>query len=137
MSAPNHVALRAFIADHATALQAGDVDAVAEAMGLPQMIAHGAGTTFIEDDGQLVQWIDERLARWAAHDVTGVAATVETIEDLPDDAARVTSRWRLSDARGAEVTSFVAVDTLACDEGEWYFVVTDTAGEDAAWDGTH
>jgi len=49
----------------------------------------------------------------------------------------VTSHWRLIDASGVDLISFVAVDTLAADEGDWYFVVTDTAGEDAAWAGTN
>ncbi len=125
-------AIADFVAAHADAWNSADVDTIADALGLPQMIAHGLGTTFIEDDNELVRWIEERLARWEAHGVAGVSAVVETIEDLPDDAARVTSRWRLVDAGGAALLTFAAVDTLACDEGEWYFVVTDVAGEDAA-----
>ena len=130
-----HAALRDFIAAHAAAYARADVEAVADGMGLPQMIAHGTGTTFVEDDGQLDTWVEERLARWQEHGVAAVDATVEAIEDLPDDAARVTSRWTLAGAGGVVLAAFTAVDTLACDEGEWYFVVTDTAGEDAAWDG--
>ncbi len=130
----SHAAVADFIAAHADAWNSADVDAVADDIALPQMIAHGDGTTFIEDDAALARWIEERLARWEAHGVAGVAAVVETVEDLPDDAARVTSRWRLVDARGAALLTFAAVDTLAHDDGEWYFVVTDTAGEDdATW----
>ncbi len=123
-----------FIAAHAEAWNSADVDAVADDLALPQMIAHGDGTTFIEDDAALVRWIEERLARWEALGVAQVTAAVEAVADLPDDAARVTSRWRLADAHGATLLTFVAVDTLAHDDGEWYFVVTDTAGEDAAGD---
>ena len=126
-----HAAIRELLATQAAAWASGDVDAIAEAMGLPQMLARSDGTTFIEDDRQLVIWIEERLADWAARGIDGVTATVEAIEDLPDEAARVTSRWRLT-AAGAERLTFVAVDTLASDDGEWYYVVTDTAGEDAA-----
>ena len=121
-----------FLAAHAAAWAAGDVEQVAEAMGLPQMLARGDGTVFIEDDRQLDQWIEERLADWHARGMVAVAATVRHVEELPDDAARVTSDWRLADAAGAEVLAFTAVDTLAADEGEWYYVVTDLAGEDAA-----
>ncbi len=127
-----NAAIATLIADHAAAWSSGDVDAIADVMGLPQMLARSDGTTFIEDDGQLVIWIEERLAAWAALGVAAITATVETVEELPDEAARVTSRWRLADAGGAERLAFVAVDTLACDEGDWYFVVTDVAGEDAA-----
>ena len=130
-------ALRQFMADHAAAYARADWEAVADVMGLPQMIAHGTGTTFIEDDRQLDSWVEERLARWHDHGVTGVAATVESIEALPDDAARVTSRWTLTGGDSRPVAEFIAVDTLANDEDEWYFVVTDTAGEDAAWVGTN
>jgi hypothetical protein len=133
----HHVAIAAFIAGHAAAWQRGEVEDIADALGLPQMVAHGTGTTFIEDDGQQDEWIDDRLARWAAHGIAQVTAAVEAIEELPDEAARVTSRWQLTDAAGAEVASFTAVDTLAADEGEWYYVVTDTAGEDAVWDGVN
>ena len=132
-----HAAIADFIAAHVTAWNDGDVEAIADAMGLPQMIAHGTGTTFIEADAELDAWIEARLARWDAHGVDAVTAEVEQVEDLPDDAARVTSRWQLAGADGAVVASFAAVDTLACDDGEWYFVVTDVAGEDAAWDGPH
>lgn len=133
MSEATHEAITAFIAAHAAAWSAGDVDAIAETMGLPQMVADGAGTTFIEDDRQLVQWIEERLGRWDERGIETITAAVEKIDDLPDEAARVTSRWHLSDADGGAVVSFVAVDTLACHEGDWYYVVTDTAGEDAAF----
>ncbi len=125
-------AIPGFIVAHADAWNGADVDTIADDIGLPQMIAHGAGTTFIEEDNELVRWIEERLARWEAHGVAGVSAVVEHVEALPDDAARVTSRWRLVDAQGAALLTFAAVDTLACDEGDWYFVVTDVAGEDAA-----
>lgn len=131
-AAAPEAAIADFIAAHADAWNSADVDAVADALGLPQMIAHGDGTTFIEDDAELVRWIEERLARWEEDGVAGVSAVVEHVEALPDDAARVTSRWRLVDARGAARLTFAAVDTLACDEGEWYFVVTDVAGEDGA-----
>ena len=132
MSDASHAAIADFIAGHADAWNAGDVEAIADGMGLPQMIADGAGTTFIEADDELDAWIDDRLGRWEAHGVAGVTAVVEQIEDLPDDAARVTSRWRLVDGEGATLATFVSVDTLACDEGDWYFVVTDVAGEDGA-----
>jgi len=125
-------ALAEFIAAQADAWTAGDIDAIADAMGLPQMIAGEAGTTFLEDDGQLVEWIEARLARWHARGVTAATVATESIEELPDDAARVTSRWTLAAADGDVRLSFAAVDTLACDEGEWYYVVTDVAGEDAA-----
>ena len=125
------------ITAHAEAWSAGDVDTIAEAMGLPQMLAEAHGTTFIEDDGQLVVWIEARLAAWRERGVATVTAVVDRVEALPDDAARVTSHWRLIDASGVDLISFVAVDTLAADEGDWYFVVTDTAGEDAAWAGTN
>lgn len=121
-----------FIAAHADAWNSADIDTVADDFGLPLMLAHGSGTTFVEEDAELVGWIEERLARWEEHGVAGVSAVVEHIEDLPDDAARVTSRWRLVDAAGAARLTFAAVDTLACDEGEWYFVVADLAGEDGA-----
>ncbi len=126
-----HAAIAEFVAAAAAAWAAADADWLAEAMGLPQMIAGGDGTTFIEDDAALEAWIDARLDRWADHGVAAATAVVEQVEDLPDDAARVTTRWHLADAGGAPVTSFVAVDTLVCDDGEWYYVVTDTAGEDA------
>ena len=129
-------AIAELIAAHAAAWNSADVDTIAEAMGLPQMLAGAHGTTFIEDDESLVGWIDQRLARWAEHGVASVTATVEHVEDLPDEAARVTSRWRLLDADGAERLAFVAIDTLACDEGDWYFVVTDIAGEEAASPGS-
>ena len=121
-----------FIAAHADAWNSADVEALADDFGLPLMLAHGAGTTFVEEDAALVRWLEERLARWEEHGVAGVSAVVEAVEDLPDDAARVTSRWRLVDATGAALLGFVAVDTLARDDGEWYFVVVDTAGEDGA-----
>ena len=132
-----HAALRDFVAGHAAAYARADVEAIADGMGLPQMIAHGTGTTFVEDDGQLDIWVEERLARWAAHGVSGVTAAVEAVEDLPDDAARATSRWTLTGGDGVTVATFAAVDTLARDDDEWYFVVTDTAGEDAAWNGVN
>ncbi len=132
MSDDVHAAIADFIAAHADAWNSGDGEAIADAMGLPQMIADGAGTTFIEADDELDAWIDRRLARWEARGVAGVTAVVEHIEDLPDAAARVTSRWRLVDGDGATLATFVAVDTLASDDGDWYFVVTDVAGEDAA-----
>jgi hypothetical protein len=131
-SESGHTAIADFIAAHADAWNSGDVEAIADAMGLPQMIADGAGTTFIEADDELDAWIDDRLARWEAHGVAGVTAVVEHIEDLPDDAARVTSRWRLVDGGGATLATFAAVDTLASDDGDWYFVVTDVAGEEGA-----
>ena len=124
-------ALAEFIAGLGKAWGSGDVDAIAEAMGLPHMLAHGDGTEFIEDDAALTRWIDERLAAWAEVGVTGATTEVERVEDLPDDAARVTVRWRLA---GADKT-FTAVDTLVLDDGDWYVVVTDLAGEDAAWAG--
>ena len=132
-----HAAIADFIAAHADAWNSGDGEAIADAMGLPQMIADGAGTTFIEEDEALDAWIDARLAAWDAHGVAGVTAVVAKVEDLPDDAARVTSRWRLVDAGGAALAVFDAVDTIASDDGEWYFVVTDVAGEEAAWAGAH
>ena len=125
-------AIAGFITAHADAWNSADVDAVADGLGLPQMIADGTGTTFLESDDELVRWIEERLARWEAHDVAGVSAVVEASEELPDDAARVTSRWRLVDAEGRTLLAFAAVDTLAVDDGEWYVVVTDVAGEEAA-----
>ena len=132
MTADPAAEIAAFVTAQAAAWGDGDVETVADAMGLPQMLARADGTTFIEDDAALDRWIAERLAGWAARGVTAVAATVEHVEPLPDDAARVTSRWRLTAADGAERLAFVAVDTLARDEGEWYAVVTDLAGEDAA-----
>ncbi len=128
-----HAAIADFITAHADAWNSGDGEAIADVMGLPQMIADGAGTTFIEDDAELDAWIDARSAAWERHGVAGVTAVVDHIEDLPDDAARVTSRWRLVDDGGAALVTFIAVDTIASDDGDWYFVVTDVAGEEAAW----
>lgn len=125
-------AIADFLTAHAAAWAAGDADTIAEAMGLPQMIASADGTVFLEEDDELTAWINARLARWTELGVTGVAVTVEAVEGLPDDAARVSSRWRLAGAGGVEVRSFTAVDTLAADDGDWYYVVTDLAGEDAA-----
>ncbi len=124
-------AIADFIAAHAAAWSSGDIDTVGDAMGLPQMLAGAGGTTFIEDDRQLVEWVEDRLARWRDHGVTAVTATVEAIEELPDEAARVTSRWQLTGS--GDPVSFIAVDTIASDDGEWYYVVTDIAGEEVAW----
>ena len=132
MAAMTTAAITELIAAQAAAWQGGDVETIGDTLGLPQMLARAGGTTFVEDDAELDAWIEARLADWHALGVTTVDATVETVEPLPDDAARVTSRWRLAGADGAERLTFVAVDTLACDEGEWYYVVTDLAGEDAA-----
>jgi hypothetical protein len=121
-----------FVAAHADAWNSGDVDAVADVMGLPQMLARSDGSTFIEDDAELVAWIEARLAEWEGHGVEGVTAVVAKVEPLPDDAARVTTNWRLVDKSGTALMTFAAVDTLVCDDGDWSFVVTDLAGEDAA-----
>ena len=121
-----------FIAGHADAWNSGDVDAIAEVMGLPQMLARSDGSTFIEEDAELVAWIDARLAEWDGHGVEGVTAVVTKVEPLPDDAARVTTNWRLVDADGRALMTFTAIDTLVDDDGDWSFVVTDLAGEDAA-----
>ena len=131
-AAMTSAAITDFISAHAAAWTSGDVEEIADAIGLPQMLARSDGTTFVEDDAELDRWIATRLADWHAHGVVAVAADVEHVEDLPDEAARVTSRWRLTGADGAERLGFVAVDTLACDDGDWYYVVTDLAGEDAA-----
>ena len=133
MSIENDIA--AFVAEHAEAWSSGDGDAIAEVMGLPQMLARSDGSTFIEEDTELVAWIDGRLAKWEAHGVASVGAAVDTVEPLPDDAARVTTTWRLADSGGGEIVSFAATDTLVSDEGDWSFVVTDLAGEEAAWAG--
>jgi len=125
-------AIAELIAAQAAAWESGDVEAIGDALGLPQMLARADGTTFIEDEGELDAWIAARLAAWRDMGVTTIDAEIEHIEPLPDDAARVTSRWRLAGSDGGERLAFVAVDTVACDEGEWYYVVTDTAGEDAA-----
>ncbi len=121
-----------FFTAHADAWNSGDVDAIADVMGLPQMLARADGSTFIETDEEIVAWIDARLAEWDGHGVAGVTAVVAKIEPLPDDAARVTANWRLVDEGGALLMSFTASDTLVSDDGEWSFVVTDLAGEDAA-----
>ncbi len=121
-----------FMSAHADAWNSGDVDAIAEVMGLPQMLARSDGSTFIEDDAALVAWIDARLAEWEAHGVAGVTAVVAKVEPLPDDAARVTTNWRLVDEAGTALMSFTAIDTLVSDDGDWSFVVTDLASEDAA-----
>jgi len=121
-----------FIAGHADAWNSGDVDAIAEVMGLPQMLARSDGSTFIEEDAELVAWIEARLAEWDGHGVAGVTAVVAKVEPLHDDAARVTTNWRLVDADGRALMTFTAIDTLVDDDGDWSFVVTDLAGEDAA-----
>jgi len=121
-----------FIAAHADAWNSGDVDAIADVMGLPQMLARSDGSTFVETDDELVAWIEARLADWDAHGVAGVAAVVAHVEPLPDDAARVKTNWRLVDDGGAALMAFTAIDTLVNDDGDWSFVVTDLAGEDAA-----
>lgn len=124
-------AIAEFAAAYADAWTTGDVDGIADVIGLPQMLARSDGTAFIEDDGALVAWIDERLADWDAHGVEGVVITVAHVEPLPDDAARATFDWRLVDADGKTLRAFRAVDTLVSDDGEWSLVVTDLAGEDA------
>jgi hypothetical protein len=124
--------IAAFVAAHADAWNTGDVDAIADVMGLPQMLARSDGSTFIETDEELVAWIEARLAEWDARGVKGVTAVVAKVEPLPDDAARVTTNWRLVDAEGKALMTFTAVDTLVSDDGDWSFVVTDLAGEDAA-----
>jgi len=124
--------IAAFVAAHADAWNTGDVDSIADVMGLPQMLARSDGSTFIETDEELVAWIDARLAEWDSHSVEGVSAIVAKVEPLPDDAARVTTNWRLVDADGKPQMTFTAVDTLVSDDGDWSFVVTDLAGEDAA-----
>ena len=124
--------IAAFVAAHADAWNTGDVDSIADVMGLPQMLARSDGSTFIETDEELVAWIDARLAEWDSHSVEGVSAIVAKVEPLPDDAARVTTNWRLVDADGKPQMTFTAVDTLVSDDGDWSFVVTDFAGEDAA-----
>ncbi len=128
-------AIADLIATQAAAWEGGDVEAIGEAMGLPQMVARSDGTVFIEDEAELDSWIGERLAGWEALGVVSVTAEVDTIEPLPDEAARVTTTWRLAGKDGSERLAFTAVDTLACDDGEWYFVVTDLAGEEAALGG--
>ena len=128
--------IAAFVVAHAEAWSSDDVDAIADVMGLPQMLARSDGSTFIEEDAELVAWIDGRLAEWEAHGVAKVTAIVDKVEPLPDDAARVTTTWRLSGSSGSEVISFAATDTLVSDDGEWSFVVTDLAGEEAAWAST-
>lgn len=126
--------IAAFVAAYADAWNSGDVDAIADVMGLPQMLARSDGSTFIETDEELVAWIDSRISEWDAHGVEGIGAVVAKVEPLPDDAARVTTNWRLVDAEGKPLMTFTAVDTLVSDDGDWSFVVTDIAGEDAsAW----
>lgn len=126
-------AIMSFVAGHAEAWSSGDVDAIAEVMSLPQMLARSDGSTFIEDDAELVAWIDARLGDWKAYGVIAVTAAVETIEPLPDDAARVTTTWRLVDEAKNMVAAFASTDTLVSDDGDWSFVVTDLAGEEATW----
>ena len=121
-----------FAAAYADAWTTGDVDGIADVIGLPQMLVRSDGSAFIEDDPGLVAWIEERLADWEARGVEGVVITVASVQPLPDDAARATLDWRLVDAAGKTLLAFRAVDTLVSDDGEWSLVVTDLAGEDAA-----
>lgn len=124
--------IASFVAGHADAWNSGDVDAIADVMGLPQMLARSDGSTFIEEDTELVAWIAARLAEWDVHGVAGVTAVVAKVEALPDDAARVTTNWRLVDDAGKALMIFTAIDTLVSDDGDWSFVVSDLAGEDTA-----
>lgn len=131
---PVDPAITALLHRYADAWAAGDIDAMLECFALPHVIVTGDRREFLEDEDAARTNLEALAARYAANGVTGHVLERSAMLPLPDGAARVSARWRLTGADGAEVLRFPTLYTLA-DDGGWRIVAVDAQGEADAWAG--
>lgn len=123
-----------FFERYATAWNTLEASPVLACLGFPHLVATAESTHFFEDENEARGHIETLLERYREAGVTGIEQLALSTKPLPDDAARVTVAWRLTDARGAEVLQFTTLYTLAAEAGEWLIVAIDAQAELDAWE---
>lgn len=132
--------VRKFLAGYGEAWDAFDADAIGAHYALPQIIVQGGRTTFLESEDEIASGLTSLIELYRERGVEHAALEIETIEPLPDNAARAMVRWRLTDAAGAELLSYPATYTIVeDDDGVLAIVAFDADGQAdahraAGWD---
>lgn len=129
---------RAFFEAYAAAWRARDLEALMSFFAVPQLIATREASHFLEDEAEVRAYLSALLAKHDEHGAVTATIVRLDVEELPDDAARTTVRWRLGDAATHPLIEYDTAYTLAPDETEAdavpRIVAIDARGEVAAWE---
>jgi hypothetical protein len=128
---------RAFFEAYAAAWQARDLEALMSFLTVPQLIVTPEASHFLETEDEVRANVAALLAKYDEQGVAAVEIVRLDAEPLPDDALRVTVRWRLDDSAARPLIEYATIYTLAPDESEPdavpRIVAIDARGEMAAW----
>ena len=123
-----------FFERYTTAWNTFHAEPVLACLGFPHLVATAESTHFFEDEDEARAHIETLLARYRDAGVAAIEQLALSTKPLPDDAARATIAWRLTDERGGEVIQFTTLYTLAAEAGEWLIVAIDAQAEVDAWE---
>lgn len=122
--------VRKFVASYGEAWDAIDIDAIVAHYALPQITVAGGRTTFIETEDEVRAGVETLCGLYDDHGVDTIAVEVESIEPLPDAAARAVLRWRFTDEAGAELLNYTTAQTIIeDDDGVLAIVAVDADGQ--------
>ena len=127
----------AFFDAYAAAWNARALQRLMKFFAVPQLVATQGANHFLESEEEVRAYLSMQLARHDEQGAASITAVRLDVEPLPDDAARVTVRWRLDDRAARPLLEYDLAYTLAPDETEVdavpRIVAVDARGADAAW----
>jgi len=123
-------AITEFLAGYGAAWDAIDVDAIIAHYALPQISVAGGRTTFIETEDEIRAGVETLCGLYDDKGVDTISLTVESVQPLPDAAARAVVRWCFTGEGGAELLSYtVAYTIVEDDDGVLAIVAVDADGQ--------
>ncbi len=123
-------AVTKFLAGYGEAWDAIDVEAIVAHYALPQIMVAGGRTTFIETEDEVRAGVETLCHLYDDKGVSKIELSVESLEPLPDAAARAVARWRFTDEGGAELLNYtVAYTIVEDDDGVLAIVAVDADGQ--------
>lgn len=117
-----------FFRRYAATITAGDGPALRTFIASPFGLVSKNRTVFFESPQAASAEFRAMLAERRANGVVHWAVEVLAELPLPDEAARVKTRWTLSGADGAALVTFESTYTLVAEADLWMIVVNDIDG---------
>jgi hypothetical protein len=114
-----------FFHRYAEAWNAADAEVLSTFFAVPYLIATKNSTTFYETVSESVANIETLILSYTAQGVVSRWPIDIDVNPLPDEAAAVQLKWRLSGLADQVIAEVPTAYTLTSEEGVWQIVAVD------------